>query len=334
MKPTIFFTGPDDAGRSVLKMKDGKPSYAVTVGTLPLHALIERNKKIKKNSAAFVLSISKQLKLGRQPKSINAVNLVGDPIQSKQSLKGIETLLKHKQFDRVINHPKYVYRTSREQLPFTLANIPNVETASVQSFVANDFDELASKIAVSGFGYPIIVRVPGYHNSQYMARFDSEQALMHFSEWKSETGKYLVSEFIDTILPNQRYQKMRVAVVDGKFYPQHLFTSLHWNVSGRCREELMLEDPTCREDEFNYFTRFHSHILPRFRTQLKAIDKAIGLDIYGIDCYFKDDNSVVVYEANMCMNLLALDITPNNEYEYTMPYRKVVYDAICNLIMK
>ena len=334
MKPTIFFTGPDDTGQSVLKMKDGKPSYAITVGTLPLHELIERNEQIRKNSASFVLSISKQLKIGRQPKSINAVNQVGDPVQSKRSLKGIETLLKHKQFDRVINHPKYVYRTSREQLPFTLANIPNVKTAKVRSFVAKDFHELAKEIAGSEFDYPIIVRVPGYHNSKYMARFDSEQALKNFSEWNSETGKYLVSEFIDTILPNKRYQKMRIAVVDGKFYPQHLFSSYHWNVSAGCRKGLMLEDPSCREDESNYFKRFHSHILPRFRTQLKAIDKAIGLDIYGVDCYLKDDNSIIVYEANMCMNLLSLDIAPNNEYEYTLPYRKVVYDAICNLITK
>jgi len=58
------------------------------------------------------------------------------------------------------------------------------------------------------------------------------------------------------------------------------------------------------------------------------------LDIYGVDCYLKDDNSIIVYEANMCMNLLSLDIAPNNEYEYTLPYRKVVFDAICNLITK
>ena len=199
-----------------------------------------------------------------------------------------------------------VYSTSREQLPFTLANIPKVKTAKVRSFVTADFDELAKRIADSDLDYPIIVRVPGYHNSKYMARFDSEQALKNFSEWTRETGKYLVSEFIDTILPNKRYQKMRIAVVDGKFYPQHLFSSYHWKVSADRPKGLMIEEHSCREEEANYFKRFHSHILPRFRTQHKAIDKAIDLDIYGIDCYLKDDDSIIVFEANMCMKFSKL----------------------------
>jgi len=333
MKNIIFVLGPDDHASSRIRTTRNDKIDVRAVGALPLYSAITEHHGIRNNSDLLVLGVHKELNLQKNSKDINFVNLVGDPDISGKSLKYIEKMISELSFSKVINHPSNVCHTSRALLPKLLGGINNVVIAKNAYINPKNIEDLIDAINTKGFVYPLIVRLAGFHDSGYMQKINSELDLSAIESWFSVGRDFILIDYINCSHSDGYYRKSRIAVIGGSFFPQHFLSSRIWCVDARNRYSLMIEKPELREDEKHFFQSFSKSILPKYKETLEEIHNKIGLDIYGIDCFLRDDGSIVVFEANACMDLLSMWLGPNNEYKYKKPYRAAVRKAIINLLI-
>jgi hypothetical protein len=332
VKKLIFLVGPDDNNKSKLMVKDEK-THIECVGILPLlDVTLLQSEEIVKNSQLLVLGVHKSITIPKDSSNFRFVNLVGDSDGSLKSLTAIEKLLNDLAPAHVLNSPVDVYKTSRVKLPALLQQVQNVKVARAEAVQANNLSELVSAIKTSNIPYPLIVRLSGYHNSQYIQKVNSESDLNEIVEWFNVSQNFIVLEFIDCLNINGYFRKARIAVIDGEFYPQHYLSSEHWCVGVENRYKLMMENPSLRNDERLFFESFKRDIYPKYEKALHAIHERIGLDIYGIDCFLKENGEIVIFEANPCMDLLSMWSGPENEYGYKTPHRAAVRNAIVKVL--
>lgn len=334
MNKIIFVLGPDDHNSSRIKESKNNELSLKAVGTMPLYSSIIEQSAIRENSCLLVLGVHKELNVNAHPSYTKLINLVGDPDSSVKSLNYIEKMSEEIKFAKVINHPSKIYKTSRALLPKVIGDIENVLIAKTTYVKPENIDELIAAINANGFSYPLIVRLAGFHNSSYMQKINSELELSEIEHWFSTDRDFIILEYINCSHPDGYYRKFRIAVIDGVFFPQHLLSSSTWCVDAGNRYNLMIDVPALRQEEKDYLNNFNKVILPKYEVTLKEIHNKIGLDIYGIDCFLRDDGTIVVFEANACMDLISMWLGPNNEYKYKKPHRAAVRKAIINLLIK
>ena len=331
MKKIVFITGPDDNGQSKLSKKDKQIKLNI-VGVLPLDLKKLNSAAIASNSQFLVLGIHKGVNLPNGQSDIKFVNLIGDADASDRSLKAIETLINDLSLTDIVNKLTDVYKTSRLSLQLLLGNIDNVRVAASVSAQVNDIPELISSIENSQMTYPVIIRLSGFHNSKYMKKITTEHELDHIKDWFSISNNFILMEYMVGLTVDGYYRKARITVIDGEFYPQHLLSSEDWCVGVENRYKIMMNNASLRNDENIFLNSFKEEIYPKYKKPLQEIHKKIGLDIYGIDCFLKDNGEIVVFEANPCMDLLSMWLGPNKEYNYKIPRRAAVRDAIVQLL--
>lgn len=258
--------------------------------------------------------------------------MVGDADGSANSLKAVENLITDLSLKNVINKPCDVGKTSRTSLPTLLNTINKVRVARCEAKEINNLPELIEFVRICKFSFPMIVRLSGYHNSKYMIRIDTEKNLEQVKDWFDIGQSFIIMEYIDGLRFDGYYRKARISVINGHFFPQHFLSSEHWCVGIENRYDLMLKNPKLRQDEKEFFESFASEIFPIYKKPLFEIHDKLKMDIYGIDCFFKENGEIVVFEANPCMDLLSMWLGPNKEYEYKIPYRAAVREAIVKLL--
>lgn len=333
MKNVIFMVGPDDNNNSKL-CRDGNNLKIECSGVLPiLDFNLLGASELVKHFHLFILGVHKSISIPNDRHSFKIVNLVGDADGSFNSLTAIDKFTSDLALTQVLNRPADVYKTSRIALPKLLHGLEKVKVANSVAVSANTVSELCTAIKSSAMEFPLIVRLSGYHNSLYMKKINDESELDALADWFNVGKNFIFIEFFEGLKTADFYRKARIAVIDGKFYPQHFLSSDSWCVSVENRYNLMMQESSLRDDEQHYLESFQSDIYPKFQKALADIHKKIGLDIYGIDCFLKENGEIVVFEANSCMDLLSMWLGPNNEYNYKIPYRVAVKEAIVNLLV-
>jgi hypothetical protein len=302
------------------------------VGALPIDAAKLQSETITQHSQFFAIGIHKTITLSEGANNTRIVNLVGDADGNTNSLKAIEQLIQDCSLKDVINKPSDVRKSSRTALPAYLNNIDKVRVARSEAREINDLAELIAFVRACRMSFPMIVRLSGYHNARYMKKIDTEKDLEQVNDWFEISKHFIVMEYIDSLQSSGYFRKARLSVINGRFFPQHFLSAEHWCVGVENRYDLMLKNPRLRDDEKKFFQSFERDIYPLYAKSLIEIHKRLNMDIYGIDCFFKDNGEIVVFEANPCMDLLSMWLGPNNEYDYKIPYRAAVRDAIIKLL--
>lgn len=334
MKKVIFLVGPDDNQNSKLTLIDKKLKIECT-GILPLlDSNVLGSAELVNNSHLVILGVHNKLKLPKDSNSFKVVNLVGDADGSENSLISIQKLITDLDITHVLNKPVDVYKTSRVALPEVLKELDNVKVARSKAVCADNLFELVTAINSSNINYPMIVRLSGYHNSQYMKKINCDSELTQLEDWFNVSKKFVLLEFLEELKVAAYYRKARIAVIDGVFYPQHFLSSDNWCVGVENRYNLMMQESSLRDDEQHYLESFQSDIYPKYQKTLADVHKKIGLDIYGIDCFLRENGEIVIFEANPCMDLLSMWLGSNNEYSYKIPYRKAVREAIVKVLSR
>ncbi len=331
MKKILFVVGPDDNNLSKLQVTEQKFNVNF-VGTLPLNPAHLQSVELQKNSRLIVLGIHQKLVLSESPKNYKIVNLVGDSESSLESLKVIEKMIGDLAFNDIVNNPVDVYKTSRIALPRLLGDIEKVIVAKSAAANVGSIAELADVIRSGEIAYPLIIRLSGYHNSKYMKKIDSEHDLSSISDWFEVGRSFILLEYINCLSPDGYYRKARIAVINGRFFPQHFLSSDTWCVGVKDRYKLMMEKSALRNDEQAFLQSFEETTYQKYKETLHQIHKKIGLDIYGIDCFLKENGEIVIFEANPCMDLISMWLGPDNEYDYKVPYRAAVRNEIVRLL--
>lgn len=204
------------------------------------------------------------------------------------------------------NHPAAVLRTRRDAVAVAAAGVPGLVAPRTIRVQAVSLTRLAQTVESAGLRYPVLVRVAGDHGGVSLTKVARAVALGDVLRAGLIGRTLYVTEYRDFRSGDGRYRKYRLAMVGGRPLLRHVIVGEGWLLHAERR----LADSA--KEEADRIERFDAEQLPAIAGPLAAIDARLGLDWFGIDCGVEDDGTVVLFEANACMNVLQnLQPSPN-----------------------
>ena len=231
------------------------------------------------------------------------VNAIGDPDFSAAALAHAEALvaLTHAP---VINLPTRIRPTGRVENAQRLARVPGVITAATRALSRTALP------TADDLRFPLLLRAPGFHTGQHFLRLDSRADLPAAAALPGET--LLAIDYLDASGPDGMARKYRVMFIDGVAYPLHLAISTDWKVHYFTAANAA--NAAYREEERRFLEDMPGVLGPRAMNALAGISATLGLDYAGIDFALAADGSVLLFEANATMVVLAPDPDPIWDY--------------------
>jgi glutathione synthase/RimK-type ligase-like ATP-grasp enzyme len=202
----------------------------------------------------------------------------------------------------VINHPRSVLQTGRDQVAAMLQGIPGVIMPRTVRFQPRSPDEVFEHAAGQGIAFPYLARVAGEHHGRSMVRVDrpEDHAALHALPFDGRD--FYLTEYVDYRGEDGFYHKQRIVVIDGEPLLRHALYFNEWMVHASSRA-FMMERETW-EDDVARFDRLASEVLPPLRPAIREITSRLQLEYYGIDCSLRPDGQMLIFEANANMNVL------------------------------
>jgi Flp pilus assembly protein TadD/glutathione synthase/RimK-type ligase-like ATP-grasp enzyme len=224
------------------------------------------------------------------------VNLVSDVDSSGERLLQARDLLEAIG-KPVVNHPSKVLLTDREQVSRTLAGIAHCCVPQTLRKAGPAILEMLSTDTWS-HPFPLVARVAGTHGGNRMERIDSGEQLAEFVG-PSPEAEFYVAGYVDSRSTDGLFRKYRFMYVGEEILPYHLAIGERWKVHHASTS--MADHAWMQAEEERFLDDPHATFDARSYESLRAIQKAIGLDYFGIDCAIDRQSRIVVFEANASM---------------------------------
>jgi glutathione synthase/RimK-type ligase-like ATP-grasp enzyme len=237
--------------------------------------------------------------LPRKPSLV--FNQIADPDTHRGALERCVELCDHIG-TTVINHPRHVLRTGREQVSEALQDIPGVIMPRTWRFQPGSPDEVLAFAAGHGVEFPFLTRVAGKHHGRNMARVDHAEDFAGLHPLPFDGRDFYLAEYVDYPDNEGLYHKQRIVVIDGEPLLRHSLYMDNWMVHSESRA-FMMERETW-EDDIARFDHLSSEVLPTLRPAIDEITRRLQLEFYGIDCNIRPDGQLLIFEANANMNVL------------------------------
>jgi len=281
-------------------LMDGNVSvqHRMSLGDRAATSFVIFGKGVKQHSANF-----------RTPPAV-IFNQIADPDTHRGALERCVELC-DQVGTRVINHPRKVLQTSRDQVAQALQGIPGVMVPRTQRFQPRSPEEVFSRAAAEGFELPFIARVAGLHGGVSMVKVDRREDLAELHALPFDGRDFYLTEFIDYKSEDGLYRKTRIAMVDGVPLIRHHLIDSNWMVHASALT--LMDQRTALMDEANgVLADFDRALRPAIEDRLSEINQRLGLDYYGIDCHVNEQGDILIFEANANMNIL---YNSRKEYE-------------------
>jgi glutathione synthase/RimK-type ligase-like ATP-grasp enzyme/Flp pilus assembly protein TadD len=213
----------------------------------------------------------------------------------------------------LINDPRAVMRSGRIDNAARLSALPGVvapKTLSVRrSLIAGP--QGASWLEKRGFGFPLLLRSPGYHTGRNFVLVESNAGL---AEAASDLpgDELLAIEYLDARGADGNARKYRVMMIGGKLLPLHLAISRNWKVHYFTSD--MADQPDHRAEELAFLADMREVIGEKAMAALGAICETLGLDYAGIDFGLSAAGDLLLFEANATMVIASPDPDPRWTY--------------------
>lgn len=257
------------------------------------------------------------------------LNLISDSDQNPKTLRIAERITADHRA-RLVNDPRSIRQTGRDEIARRLQNIPGLHTPKVLRLRNPTLARLRRRIAMENFAFPAIVRRTGTQTGEILGLFQQPEDLSeHFEIMKEE---YYFTEFIDCRCPDGLYRKMRLFNIGDEIVLRHLLISDKWKINSAARGGLMKARADLRQEERHYFSEDIPPNLMRAREIMKAVAEHINLEYFGLDLGFRGDDEFVLFEANATMNFTARSINPC--FDYTLASIDLARNALGRLLLK
>ena len=228
------------------------------------------------------------------------VNYIADADACSIALEAAERAARHVRRPW-FNHPASIRDTSRERISATLQSIPNVDMPRTIRLAPSSLEEILR--AAEAIGYPVIVRIAGTHLGSAMVKLTDPADLTPLSEipW---VGKSLyLTAFREYRSDDGLYRKSRIAVIGGVPILRHHVIGRSWLVNANRRQW----PAAFHQEETEVLCNPDSIITPNVRQAVEQIYQALRLDHFGIDFCLRPNGSMLIFEANACMDILNED---------------------------
>ncbi len=226
----------------------------------------------------------------------------------------------------VVNAPQFIPATDRSVASVLLKDAPGVlipPTLYVSRTVLEEIARSEVRLAdlVEGCDFPIILRPVGSQAGQDLEKFDRPEEVAPYLE-KVADPEFFLSRFVDYSGKDGQFRKYRVAMIDGVPFACHMGVSSNWMV--HYVNAGMYEDAAKREEEARFMENFDD-FAQRHREALAAIRERNGLDYLCIDCAETADGQLLIFEADHCMVVHAMD--PEDLFPYKQVHMLKVKNA-------
>jgi tetratricopeptide (TPR) repeat protein len=221
----------------------------------------------------------------------------------------------------VINHPRAVLKTGRAANVERLRGLPNVIVPRIATLrrAALARPAAADMVARNGFGFPLLVRAPGFHTGHHFARVESADALADAVEKFPGDDVWLIEQ-LNAQDREGMFRKYRVMIVDRQLYPLHMAISRDWKVHYFTAD--MAEAAGNRAKEADFLKNMTGVFGERGIAALERIKAALELDYGGIDFAVDAQGDILFFEANATMAV----VPPSSDEKWA--YRRPAFDRI------
>lgn len=213
----------------------------------------------------------------------------------------------------VLNDPRKVERTSREQIAKLLRGLPGCVVPQVARLSGGADGWVSALKAAATFSAPVLARPAGTHGGDDFEKFDSIDDALAFCRQHEALDHYLI-EYADYRSDDGYFRKYRFIFVDGRILPYHLAIGSNWKLHHDSTD--MIDHVWMQQEEEAFLREPEQVFSPANWQTLDAIRRAIDLDYAGIDCGLDRDGNVVVFEVNAAM----LVHQQNADFPYKTPY--------------
>ena len=233
----------------------------------------------------------------------------------------------------VVNAPQFIPATDRSVASVLLKDVPGVlipPTLYVSRSVLGEIarGEVLLADLVEGCDFPIILRPVGSQAGRDLEKFEYSEDVAPYLE-KVADPEFFLSRFVDYSGKDGQFRKYRVAMIDGVPFACHMGVSSHWMV--HYVNAGMYEDAAKRAEEARFMENF-DEFAARHREALAAIRERNGLDYLCIDCAETDDGQLLIFEADHCMVVHAMD--PEDLFPYKQVHMLKVKNAFRDYLFR
>lgn len=252
------------------------------------------------------------------------VNLISDADQG-QGMLPLARAVVERLGRPVINHPDKIKPTDRAAIAAALAGLAGCQVPRIahvsRAALQND------PTCLDTFSLPFLLRVAGKHGGDDFELIKERAEIPGFLE-RAPAEDYYAIDYIDYRSPDGHFRKYRFIYTDERVLPYHLAIGNDWKVHHYTTD--MGKHVWMQQEEAVFLRAPETVFSPANYASLRAIQQAIGLDYFGIDCGLDSKGDVVVFEVNASM----LVHDHNADFPYKDPYVAVIKRAFDAMLEK
>ncbi|MFN3231844.1 MAG: TauD/TfdA family dioxygenase [Alphaproteobacteria bacterium] len=247
-----------------------------------------------------------------------ALNTVSCADLNPDALKAVTRFLKFSGIENVINDPRKVLKTTREQNALRLGELDHVRFPQTELF-RNDASpaNVVKRLELLGLEFPMLVRAPGTQTGISMIKLEDQKAMVAHLERLPRGAELYAIQYVDMPDHHGLYHKTRCFFIDRRFYPIANLTNDIWQIHSGDRYRVMDKSETAQLEEQRYLNDPEAYLGTPAFSALHAIRDAIDLDFFGIDFTISPDGEVFVFEANAAMRH---NFDHAENFPYTRPH--------------
>jgi glutamate/tyrosine decarboxylase-like PLP-dependent enzyme len=263
------------------------------------------------------------------------INGIGDADLAGEALDAAESLIELTSAP-VLNAPAAVRATGRCENASRLGKIPGLIAPATELFphVQLAGPDGPAALAARGFGFPLLLRAPGFHMGQHFAMVESAAELAAAVAEMPGAGRpeaeVLAIEYLDARGADGCARKYRAMMVGGQLFPLHLAISPNWKIHYFSAD--MAERADHRSEEAEFLANMPGVLGAKAMTALQQLQALVGLDYGGIDFGLDGDGNVLLFEANATMVVEQPDEDPRWDYRRAGVAR--IHAAVRSLLLK
>jgi tetratricopeptide (TPR) repeat protein len=229
-----------------------------------------------------------------------------------------------------INHPARLDGVRRAALPQTLRDVPGCVVPPVRRLTRAAVEDVAARGTFGAeFAFPILIRPVDTQRGDGLERIHDAHAIAAYLE-RFDAAAFTVTPFVDYRSPDGHYRKYRVIVVDGVPYPYHLAISDDWLVHYWRVSRAMRASATMRAEEERFLAE-PAGVFPTWTATFGAMARAVGLDVFGVDCARDDAGRVLVFECDPSAFVHA-QTDVDGPFDYKLRYVPRIFAAFDDLL--
>ena len=255
-------------------------------------------------------------------------NAIGDADLAPRALAAAQSLLAATTAP-AINLPAAVAMTGRSDNARRLAGIPGVivpTTMTVPRARLEGSDAVAM-LALHGFGFPLLIRTPGFHGGRHFLRIEAAGELpAALAELPGDD--LTVVSYLDARGPDGKARKYRAMAINGRLYPLHAAVSSHWKIHYFTAD--MAASPEHRAEDAAFLEDMTAVLGLRATAALEEIQSRLGLDYAGIDFGLNAAGEILLFEANATMVVNPPE--PDERWAYRRPAVDRIYAAVREML--